>query len=140
MSCPRCNVEWCFICRRKTPEYHSHFNSLFGCYGMQSNCGNYFFLILIILLLRLVVMPIIVFIVMLERIMRYTWICFRPCLKLQSEDHHDGNGFLMALLIGLIVMPIMILITIVVCIPVMTWQVISILYSFSCRYIFCCCC
>ena len=37
MTCYRCNVEWCWICHRVTPNYSKHFraNNLFGCWGMQ---------------------------------------------------------------------------------------------------------
>jgi len=138
MKCPRCNVDWCFICRMKTPETYGHFKSLFGCYGMQSGCGNYYFLILILMLLRLVIMPFIVYFTLMKRIMKFTWKCFNCCLDVSND--YDKNVLLFAPFIGLIVMPIMIVITVIACIPVMIWSILQILYSFSCRYIFCCCC
>lgn len=119
MKCPRCRVDWCFICRMKTPNSYGHFDSLFGCYGMQDGCGNYYFLILILMLLRLVIMPFIVYFVTMERIMKFIWKCFECCLA--ASDSHDEKIILMAPLTGLILMPFMIVIAVIASIPVMTW-------------------
>lgn len=141
MCCARCRTDWCWLCRMKTPDAYGHFDSLFGCYGMQDGCGNWYILVLLIMLLRLMILPFIVYFVVMQRLLENCglWKCFIPCLKALSNDS-DRGLFLTATLAGLIFMPIMIFIAIVASIPVVIWNTFKLLYSFSCRYIFCCCC
>lgn len=140
MKCTRCYTDWCWLCRMKTPQTYAHFDSLFGCYGMQDGCGNYYVLVLLLLLLRLLILPFIVYFVVMERLLKSgLWMCFGCCI-FRDDDRREEKYFMSSLLIGLIFMPIMLVIGIVASVPVVVWNALKVLYSFSCRYIFCCCC
>lgn len=139
MYCSRCNTDWCWLCRMKTPDGYDHFDSLFGCYGMMDGCGSYYFVILLIQLLYLAILPIVVFIEMLDKMKGFYGSCLSPCVKVIKNDD-EINLLSVSLLVGMFVLPFAVLVAAVVSVPVYIWQIYKILYSFSMRYIFCCCC
>jgi hypothetical protein len=146
MCCARCRTDWCWLCRMKTPDAYGHFDSLFGCYGMQDGCGNWYVLVFVLMLLRLLILPFIVYFKVMKKLVENCglWRCFSPCKRARANyyDYRKSQiaEFLTVPLAGIIFMPFMIIIAIVASIPVVVWNALKLLYSFSCRYIFCCCC
>lgn len=49
MSCTRCNADWCWLCRMETTgAAYDHYDSIFGCFGMQDITCDLYFLQLIL--------------------------------------------------------------------------------------------
>ena len=66
--------------------------------------------------------------------------CLYSCGNFADKEP-DGQRILsMGLLTGMIVLLISLPIALIVCVVVIPWQAMKILYSFSMRYLFCCCC
>ena len=131
MTCYRCNVEWCWICRRITPDAYFHFSpgNIFGCAGMQE-IPQSIILYILLLSIQLLFTPF----MMVGTFSYYLGDKFR-CLQIDDEFAIIGAVFWY----GVLFLPV-VLVPTVLMLPIVLIYRIYVIVSIIVRNFFLCCC
>ena len=102
----------------KTDAEYTHYDSLFGCIGLDNNLGSCYFLILLVQLFMLLIMPFIVY----YKVQKYLKKkIFKKILREIFSDTPEELMIVSCVLVGIPIFLISLVATAVMCVPVLIW-------------------